>query len=139
MHEQSHRIVDAYIFRLMDAGPTASLDLIEVSGAQLRMLAELTRIWGVDFAESRAKVLIASLLGYIVPGTLSFGSAGSLLNAIPAEEEAPAALFSAASTRALGDVFVGHFESGGTLMSFDPARVREYFQQEYEAARKTTA
>lgn len=42
----------------------------------------------------------------------------------------------AASTYALGMVFIGHFEQGGTLLDFDPARFRETFLKEFQKAKK---
>ena len=36
------------------------------------------------------------------------------------------------STYALGKVFTQHFESGGTLLDFDPDKMREYYQGQLE-------
>ena len=40
-------------------------------------------------------------------------------------------LLAGAATYAVGKVFIQHFESGGTLLDFEPAKVREYFRQEF--------
>ena len=37
------------------------------------------------------------------------------------------AVFAGASTFAVGKVFIEHFESGGTFLTFDPERVLEYY------------
>lgn len=121
--------------RSMGAGP----DLIAVAATQLGMLAELAGSYGVEFEESRGRTLLACLLGYVVAGALSFGSAGSLLEARPPAGASTTALFGGAATWALGRVFTRHFESGGTFASFDPAAVREYFQQEFETGRGLVA
>jgi hypothetical protein len=39
-----------------------------------------------------------------------------------------------AMTKAVGGVFIMHFESGGTLLTFDPKAFREYFIKEFRAA-----
>jgi uncharacterized protein (DUF697 family) len=115
------------------------VDLAAVSGAQLKMLAELSSIYGVPFEQNRGKALIGSLIGSIVPGTLAFGTAGSLLKSVPvvgALAGVPAMLiFCGASTCAVGKVFIQHFESGGTFLTFDPEQVRDYFKAQFEDAR----
>ncbi len=129
----------------MGAGliPVPFVDLIAVSGVQLKMLAEVSKIYGIEFQETRGKALVASLIGYVVPNTLSFGSVGSLLKAIPLVGQLMGTpsmvLFCGASTYALGKVFVQHFESGGTFLSFDPAKMKEHFKQEFEEGSKLAA
>ena len=46
------------------------------------------------------------------------------------------AILGGASTYAIGKVFVQHFESGGTILTFDPQRVREYYEQQFEKGKK---
>ena len=40
-----------------------------------------------------------------------------------------------ASTYAIGKVFVLHFEAGGTLLDFDPLKMRAHFERELTAVR----
>src|SRR5262249_52323614 len=40
-------------------------------------------------------------------------------------------LFSGAATYAIGQVFIQHFETGGTLLDFEPEKVREHFRREF--------
>lgn len=139
--QQARKIVKNYMWWSMGAGliPVPFVDLVAVSGVQLKMLGEISKIYGVEFQENRGKALIAALIGYVVPSTLSFGSVGSLLKAIPLVGTLVGApsmvLFCGASTYALGKVFIQHFESGGTFLSFDPAKVKEHFQKEFEEGR----
>ena len=44
-----------------------------------------------------------------------------------------------AFTHATGKVFVLHFEAGGTLLDFDPHKMRRYFKEEFERAKNTVA
>jgi len=37
-----------------------------------------------------------------------------------------------ASTYAVGQVFIQHFESGGTFLDFDPEKVKGYFAEQFE-------
>jgi hypothetical protein len=46
------------------------------------------------------------------------------------------AAFCGASAWALGKVFIRHFESGGTLLNFDPEGAKEHFKEQFEEGRK---
>jgi uncharacterized protein (DUF697 family) len=143
--QQALKTVKNYMWWSMGAGliPVPFVDLLAVSGVQLKMLADVSKIYGVEFQENRGKAVVGSLMGYIVPSTISFGSLGSLLKAIPLVGTlvggASMALFSGASAYALGKVFIQHFESGGTFLTFDPAKVKEHFQAQFEEGAKVAA
>ena len=136
------KTVKNYMWWSMGAGlvPVPILDLLVVSGVQLKMLAELSKIYEVPFEETRVKAVVGSLLGSVVPGAISFGAVGSMLKAVPgigALAGAPAmVLFCGASAWALGKVFIQHFESGGTFLNFEPEQVREYFKTQFEEGKK---
>jgi uncharacterized protein (DUF697 family) len=126
----------------MGAGliPVPILDLVAVSGAQLKMLAEISKIYDVPFQESRGKAIAGSLIGSVVPGALSFGAIASLLKAVPVAGTFLAGgtmvMFCGASAWALGKVFIQHFESGGTFLTLEPEKVREYFKAQFEEGKK---
>jgi uncharacterized protein (DUF697 family) len=44
---------------------------------------------------------------------------------------ASGALFAGAATFAVGRVFIQHFESGGTFLTFDPDKVRDYYASQF--------
>ena len=143
--QKAIKTVKNYMWWSMGAGliPVPFLDLVAVSGVQLKMLAELSSQYGIPFQESRVKAIVGSLLGSIVPGTLAFGAAGSMIKAVPgvgALAGAPAmVLFCGASAWALGKVFIQHFESGGTFLNFEPEQVKEYFKAQFEEGRAMAA
>lgn len=143
--QKALKTVKNYMWWSMGAGliPVPFVDLVAVSGVQLKMLAEISKIYGVQFQESRGKAVVGSLIGYIVPSAMSFGSIGSLLKAVPlvgALVGTPSmVLFCGASAWALGKVFIQHFESGGTFLDFNPAEVKEHFQEQFEEGRKMAA
>lgn len=132
------KTVKNYMWWSMGAGliPVPFVDIIAVTGVQMKMLADLSRIYGIEFQESRGKAVIGSLVGSVVPSSLSFGSLGSLLKSVPvlgALVGAPSmVLFCGASCYALGKVFIQHFESGGTFLDFEPEKVRAHFQNKFE-------
>ncbi len=80
-----------------------------------------------------------SLAGSVLPSTVGHGI-GSAVAAIPAAFAgtvlgfilAPAIAY--AMTKAVGKVFIMHFESGGTLLTFDPSQFRDHFITEFKEA-----
>ncbi|WP_051321339.1 YcjF family protein [Chrysiogenes arsenatis] len=114
--------------------PFPLLDMVAITGLQINMLSRLCAIYGVPFSQDRAKHIVASLVGgagtyYLSPPVMS------LVKFIPLVGQAAAMLtmpaIAGASTYAVGKVFIRHFESGGTFLTFDPAKTKEYFSKMY--------
>lgn len=143
--QKALKTVKNYMWWSMGAGliPVPFVDLVAVSGVQLKMLAEISKIYGVQFQESRGKAVVGALIGYIVPSAMSFGSVGSLLKAVPLVGVLVGApsmvVFCGASAWALGKVFIQHFESGGTFLNFNPEKVKEHFKEQFDEGRKMAA
>ncbi|MFZ0481085.1 MAG: DUF697 domain-containing protein [Terriglobales bacterium] len=135
------KTVKKYMWISMGAGliPVPFVDWAAVSGVQLKMIADLSKIYGIPFKESTGKAVIGSMAGFILPHSLACGFLGSMLKTIPVVGSlagAPAmAVFCGAYAWALGNVFIQHFESGGTFLNFDPEAVREYFKAKFEEGR----
>ena len=118
--------------------PIMYLDWVAVSGLQLKMLADLSKIYGVPFQENVGKAVIGSLAGFVVPHAAAYGTIGCLLKSVPllgSLAGAPAmAAFAGAYAWALGNVFIQHFESGGTFLDFNPEKVKEHFRAQFGGA-----
>jgi uncharacterized protein (DUF697 family) len=118
------------------------LDVAAVTGIQLKMIAALAKLYDVPFKRDRAKAIVAALVGAMTPPFLA-GSVmqvlGPTFSVLPGVGTAVGVLvvptFNAASTYALGRVFVQHFESGGTFLDMDPDTLREHYQREVAAAK----
>ena len=109
--------------------PMPVVDVFVVGGLQLQMLNRLSQIYGVPFSQNRGKALIASLAGSWIPATSGIGAASALkfvpiLGAVVSGFVMP--VLSAGATYAIGKAFIKHFESGGTLLDFDPPDYREF-------------
>ncbi len=115
--------------------PLPWLDLAALAGLQLNLVRSLAGLYGVEFSSQLGKSAIGALLGGGVPVSFA-ANLGQLAKGLPGLGwvigGASVALFGAASTYAIGKVFVQQFESGNTLLSFDPAQVRAYYAQQYE-------
>ena len=82
------------------------------------------------------KLVISALLDGLLPTYATARVAGSLAKIVPLEGTVSGMItmsaFGGASTYALSKVFIQHFESGGTLLTFDPIKVKEYFAAQFK-------
>lgn len=143
--DQADAIVRRNVLWSLGAGaiPVPFVDVLAVSAVQVKMLKQLSDLYGQPFSESIAKKLVVSLLtglGGVGLG-VAFGAAigGSLAKLLPAVGTTlgvlSVPLFAGAFTHATGRVFTMHFESGGTMLNFDARAMRAYFKQEFEKAK----
>jgi uncharacterized protein (DUF697 family) len=108
------------------------VDIATVSGVQLKMLSELSKVYGVKFSKNAGKSIISALLGGISADALSKSYFTSVVKSIPIVGVVGAVsmpIYSGATTWAIGLIFIQHFASGGTFLNFDPKAVKEYFKQ----------
>jgi uncharacterized protein (DUF697 family) len=135
--QAASKLVDRFAIWSGVAGlvPVPVIDVLAVGGLQLQMLRRLSQIYGVEFSENRGKSLIAALAGCMIPATSGMGAA-SALKAIPVVNILAAGfvmpVLSAGATYAIGKAFVQHFESGGTLLDFNPPDYREFVKAQKE-------
>ena len=116
--------------------PILIADIFAVSALQLDMIRQLCRVYDVDFQETQGKALVTSLTS----SALARIGAGSVIKLIPGIGSfiggATVSVFAGASTYALGEVFKKHFSSGGTILDFDPDRLRKYYKEKFEKGKK---
>ena len=112
--------------------PVPIVDVAVLSKVQVVLIRDICQVYEVDFKEHRLRTRIVALVGDV--------AAIGLIKLIPVLGSLFAgvttAAAGAASTYALGMVFIEHFEQGGTLLDFDPARFREAFQREFEKGKE---
>ena len=143
--QQSRRIVKRYMWFSAGGGliPIPFLDWAAVTGLQLKMVAEISKIYEVPFHENAGKAAIASFAGFLVPHAASVGTIGTMVKAVPGLGGIAAgpmtAALAGAYAWALGNMFIQHFESGGTFLNFKPEQVREYFESRFEAEKTSPA
>lgn len=131
---EAEKIVKKYMLAALGIGaiPVPLLDLAVLSGAQLKMLHSLAKIYDVPFSKHLGKSIIGSLMGGTIPVSATLGLLKVLSTPTLVAGMAGNAVFSGASTYAIGRVFIQHFGSGGTILNFSPEEVREYYQQQFE-------
>ena len=131
-------IIRNHVIWSMGAGliPVLVADIFAVSALQLDMIRQMSRTYDVNFSETQGKAIVTSLTS----STLARVGAGSLVKLIPGVGSliggATVSIFAGASTYALGQVFKRHFESGGTILDFDPARLKKMYKEQFEKGKK---
>ncbi len=127
-------VIRNHVIWSMGAGliPVLVADIFAVSALQLDMIRQLCKVYDLDFQDTRGKAIVTSLTS----STLARLGARSLVKLIPGVGTylggVTVSIFAGASTYALGEVFKKHFESGGTILDFDPDRVRNYYAEKFE-------
>jgi len=136
-HETAAKLVDRFSLWSGVGGliPLPFVDVLAVGGLQLQMLRRLSQIYDVQFSENRGKALIASIAGTMIPVTSGMGAASALkgvpiLGMIASAFVMP--VLSAGATYAIGKAFIQHFESGGTLLDFNPPDYKEFIKAQKE-------
>ncbi len=131
-------IIRNHVIWSMGAGmiPILIADIFAVSALQLDMIRQLCRVYDIDFEETQGKALVTSLTS----SALARIGAGSVIKLIPGIGSfiggATVSIFAGASTYALGEVFKKHFASGGTILDFDPDRLRKMYKEKFEKGKK---
>jgi len=131
-------IIRNHVVWSMGAGliPVLVADIFAVSALQLDMIRQLSRVYGISFQETQGKAIVTALTS----STLARVGAGSLVKLIPGIGSllggVTVSVFAGASTYALGEVFKRHFETGGTILDFDPGRLKKMYQEKFEKGKK---
>ncbi|MEL6865685.1 MAG: DUF697 domain-containing protein [Bacteroidota bacterium] len=131
-------IIRNHVVWSMGAGfiPVLIADIFAVSALQLDMIRQMCKVYDIDFQETQGKAIVTSLTST----TLARLGAGSLVKMIPGIGSMlgglTVSIFAGASTYALGEVFKQHFESGGTILDFDPDRLRKYYKEKFEKGKR---
>ncbi len=130
---------NVYIGAGLSIVPVPIFDMVALSGLQMNLLYRLSKIYSIPFSKDVVKSIIASLVGGVAPAAFARQVSYSFLKAIPFVGAIAGGLalpiMAGASTYALGKVFIQHFESGGTFLTFDPKAVKEHFAHLHEEGR----
>ncbi|HVX40336.1 MAG TPA: DUF697 domain-containing protein [Gemmatimonadaceae bacterium] len=120
--------------------PVPWVDVAGISAAQLNMLHRMAEIYGIPFREDWGKAVIGALLGGVSARWIADSVIGTGAKLVPlvgnviAYATLPVA--AAATSYAVGKIFIQHFESGGTFLDFEPSRVRNHFAHYYAEGKR---
>lgn len=105
-----------------------------LSAVHVKMVEQLARLYKVDFKAHLAKTFIASLLTSYVSTVAGTFAAGRLAKLVPGLSGivgvVTLAPLAGALTYGLGQAFIWHFESGGTLSALDEPNTQAALRRE---------
>lgn len=123
--------------------PVPFFDLVGVAAFQAKAIKEIAHEYDVTFSHDLARNLVATLISGLGASSVGVFLASSMAKLIPgigtAIGMAGTPVAAAALTYAIGKVFIAHFETGGTLLTFDPDKMREYFKEELKEGSKVAS
>ncbi|MBP6795871.1 MAG: DUF697 domain-containing protein [Saprospiraceae bacterium] len=133
----AQEIVKTHLLLAVGGGliPLPFVDFAAVTGVQVNMVRSLSKLYGKDFNEQIGKSLVTALVG-----TSLARMAASAVKTIPLLGSilgtATQAVLSGASTYAVGQVFIHHFDKGGSLSDFSPEDLKEKYKAEFERGKE---
>jgi len=136
---EAQNIVKANVITSIASGliPVPLFDIISLTNVQFHMIQTLAEHYQIP-ADNINKSLITSLVSGSLPVASVLGL-GSLFKSIPGigtlAGSGSVAVISGAVAYAVGQVFIRHFEHGGTLEDFDPASAKDYFTEQFKAGK----
>jgi uncharacterized protein (DUF697 family) len=130
---EAMRIV--YTFMAVSAGaaliPAPGVDVAVLAGIHVTLIKKLCDHYGVSFSEHTARNLLIAIAASVMPGTLGSVLGRKVIRLLPAVGRGFGWVLWSASSAAfsygIGRLFIYHFESGGTLLDFDPQRLHRVF------------
>ena len=129
----ANEIVREHVLWALGAGlvPIPLVDMAAVTGVQLDMIRKLCDLYEVEYSESLGKAVLAALAGS------TFARLGaSLIKAVPGVGFLLGGLsmsvLAGASTYAVGQVFITHFESNGSLENFNWEAWKRAYEEQFE-------
>ncbi len=136
---EAQNIVKANVITSMASGliPVPLFDMISLTNIQFHMIQTLAEHYEIP-ADNINKSLVTSLISGSLP-VVSMLGLGSFIKSIPGigslAGSGSVAIISGAIGYAVGQVFIRHFQNGGTLEDFNPASAKEYFSEQFKAGK----
>jgi uncharacterized protein (DUF697 family) len=131
----AQEIVKTHAMYAAGAGliPFPVVDFAAITALEIKMLRDLGNLYGVPFSQDKVRPIVAALIGGYASTRVGYGVGGSMMKSVPLVGQVlglvsvPA--FGAGVTYAIGKIFIQHFASGGTFLTFDVDKVRSFFSK----------
>ncbi|MCP4111388.1 MAG: DUF697 domain-containing protein [Desulfobacteraceae bacterium] len=134
---QADKIVKKHVLWAIGGGvvPIPLLDIAAVSLVQVDMLKQLCRLYGVSYSESKGKAILSAVAG---SSLASVGASaiktipwvGTILGGVSMP------ILSGASTYALAQAIVLHFESDGNLFDIDMEMIKKVYKENFKKGKE---
>lgn len=139
-NSEAQNIVKNNVMSSMASGliPVPLFDMITLTNIQFHMIQTLAEHYEVP-VDNINRSLITSLISGTLPVASMLGL-GSIIKSIPGigtlAGSGGVLIISGATSYAVGQVFIKHFEGGGTLQDFNPGTARKYFSDEFKKGKQ---
>ena len=134
-------IIQRHVVFAAGAGfiPVPVFDIAAVTAVQLDMIKQLCNLYEQDYNETSGKAFVGTLTSTTL-ARMTAHSVGSFFKVIPiigtALGGATVAAFAGATTYAIGQVVTQHFDSGGSILDFDGADVKDFYEEQVEKGKE---
>jgi uncharacterized protein (DUF697 family) len=105
--------------------PVPILNVAAITAVMVRMVRQLSHLYGVPFQRNRAHALVIGLMGGVMPTGLASAATSALVYVVPGANVlglVVSSVTAGACARSIGRLFIDHFESGATLVDF-PSKI----------------
>lgn len=136
---EAQNIVKSNIVTSMASGliPIPLFDIISLTNIEFHMIQTLAEHYEVP-VDNISRSLVTSLISGALP-VISMLGLGSMVKSIPGigslAGSGSVSIISGAISYAVGQVFIKHFEEGGTLKDFNPASAKNYFSEQFKTGK----
>lgn len=133
----ANNIVKNHIIASITLGlvPIPLFDLTALTTTQVSMLHSLSEHYQQPFNDRNMKALVTALIGGSLP-VASIMGLSSFTKLIPGigslVGSASLGVAAGATTYAVGQTFIKHFEAGGTIDSFEPKQAKVFFEEKFQ-------
>ncbi len=140
-----NKVLRHHVWSAMGIGllPVPLVDIPALIVVQLNLLRQLSRMYDIPFFHDAVRKILSSMIAGTLPIVATPALATSLVKFIPGLGQAAGALtmsvIAGASTYAIGKVFIQHFASGGTFLTFDPDKVQAYYTEMFQEGQEVAA
>lgn len=134
-------IIKRHVVFSMGAGfiPIPILDIAAVTAVQLDMVKQLCKVYEQDYNQTSGKAFVGTLTSTAL-ARMTAHSVGSIFKVIPvigaALGGATVAAFAGATTYAIGQVVALHFDAGGSILDFDSAHLKVFYEEQVEKGKE---
>ncbi len=141
---EADNIVKNHVMVALSFGlvPVPLFDLALLTGNQVSMASALSELYGLPFEKQKVHSIVIALVSSALPvlGVIGLSSGAKLIPGIGSLfGSGVVAVTGGAVTYGVGQVFIAHFESGGSLLDLDPAKMRALFKQEVRNGKAVAA
>ncbi|MGB0385842.1 MAG: DUF697 domain-containing protein [Ardenticatenaceae bacterium] len=138
--EEADNIVQSHVLWSMGAGliPLPLIDLAAVTAIQMDMLQELANLYEVEYSKSVGNKFATALTGS------TFAKLGaSLVKALPGIGSIiggfSMSVVSGASTYAVGQITIDHFEANGDFSNLDLKQAKKAYKEAFEEGKEVVS